>query len=388
MKKLMMTLLLVPFIASAEITWRYVDEPDGIRIVRGTGVAPESLVIPDEIDGKKVVAIGECSPRGTESYYVIHGNLDNLKSLTLNEGLKRIGRSAFEGCTMQALKIPSTVREISSFAFAGCRNLVSVTIPEGVCRLKECAFSGCSSLEEIELPSSIINIERAAFEKCWKLKRVVLNGPRPSLDSPIVYAEKGKDNLFWQVPPEQTVIYVRNINGWLDGHNQLLTRWCDRAVKDAGAYIAASCENAVSGAVCKVTFNTNGAEEAAPAQRCVAAGSKVGPLPTPARSGYVFLGWYSEPAGGNRVQEDLKVYSATTLYAHWQPMGTKMRYCCRPTAATMQSGAVMTPVIRRKFNRCDSMSTPDRINSTQPSDSTPSANCHSNDAKMTCDEKK
>ena len=299
MKKFMMPLLLVPFVASAEITWRYVDEPDGIRIVGGYGVAPESLVIPDEIDGKKVVAIGECSPKGTESYYVIHGNLDSLKSLTLNEGLKRIGRSAFEGCTMQSLKIPSTLKEISSFAFASCRKLASVEIPEGVCRLKECAFSGCSSLEEIELPSSIVNIERAVFEKCWNLKSVIFNGQRPSLDSPVAYAEEGKDNLFWQVPPAQTVIYVRDVNGWLDGHNKLLERWCGRAVSEVRNISKASCGSCETAAAYMVTFNMNGADEAAPAPRSVAAGSEVGPLPSPVRSEYVFLGWYSEPNAAN-----------------------------------------------------------------------------------------
>ena len=381
MKKLMMPLLLVPFVASAEITWKYVEEPDGIRIVGGYGVAPESLVIPGEIDGKKVVAIGECSPRGTESYYVIHGNLDNLKSLTLNEGLKRIGRSAFERCTMQSLKIPSTLKEISSFAFASCRRLVSVEIPEGVCRLKECAFGGCSSLEEIELLSTIINAERAVFEKCWNLKRVIFNGPRPSLDSPVVYAEEGKDNLFWQVPPEQTVIYVRDVNGWKDARNNLLERWCGRAVRDARDLSKKSCDNCETAAVCKVTFNMNGAEEAAPAQRSVVAGSEIGPLPTPARSGYVFLGWYSDPAGGNRVSGSTTISGATTLYARWQPMGKMRRPCFRPTAAAMPSGAIMTPAIRCKLRRCDSVSTQGGDSTAQAGDSAPSANCRSNVVK-------
>ncbi|MBO4990791.1 MAG: S-layer homology domain-containing protein, partial [Firmicutes bacterium] len=41
-------------------------------------------------------------------------------------------------------------------------------------------------------------------------------------------------------------------------------------------------------------------------------------LPTPERSGYTFLGWYTEPEGGIRVDSDFVFDEEWTLYAHWK----------------------------------------------------------------------
>lgn len=47
-------------------------------------------------------------------------------------------------------------------------------------------------------------------------------------------------------------------------------------------------------------------------------GSAIGALPTPTRTGYTFLGWYTSASGGSRVYEADVVTSSRTLYAQWQ----------------------------------------------------------------------
>ena len=49
----------------------------------------------------------------------------------------------------------------------------------------------------------------------------------------------------------------------------------------------------------------------------VAAGQPVGNLPAAQRQDYVFLGWYTEAEGGERVAADTVPTGSTTYYAHW-----------------------------------------------------------------------
>lgn len=41
-------------------------------------------------------------------------------------------------------------------------------------------------------------------------------------------------------------------------------------------------------------------------------------LPTPTRSGYIFLGWFTSPTSGTQVTTDTVFTQDTTIYAHWQ----------------------------------------------------------------------
>ena len=68
----------------------------------------------------------------------------------------------------------------------------------------------------------------------------------------------------------------------------------------------------------KVTFNMNGAEGAAPKSRNVTHGAAIGTLPTVARTGHTFLGWFTAASGGTQVYATDAVTAARTLYAHWQ----------------------------------------------------------------------
>ncbi len=66
-----------------------------------------------------------------------------------------------------------------------------------------------------------------------------------------------------------------------------------------------------------VTFDANGGT-ASVASREVETGAAVGELPTAARSGYTFDGWYTEASGGTKVTSETVVTADMTLYAHWE----------------------------------------------------------------------
>ena len=99
----------------------YQDYEDGVRIVYCE--LEGDVVIPNYLDGKPVRSVARADVD-------VFKNADAVTSLTL----------------------PSTLREIGSYAFKGCSSLTSVTIPDNVLSVGEGAFSGCSALETMKLP--------------------------------------------------------------------------------------------------------------------------------------------------------------------------------------------------------------------------------------------
>ena len=71
-----------------------------------------------------------------------------------------------------------------------------------------------------------------------------------------------------------------------------------------------------------VTLDANGGT-VDPASKSVSAGDALGELPVPVRKGYRFIGWYSEPEGGDQVFAETEVFANRTLCAHWTKEAVK-----------------------------------------------------------------
>jgi len=61
-----------------------------------------------------------------------------------------------------------------------------------------------------------------------------------------------------------------------------------------------------------------------PANKIVTYGEVVGDLPVLNAEGYTFIGWYTEPTGGEKVIETTPVSEDTTYYAHWDTVPKPM----------------------------------------------------------------
>ena len=92
------------------------------------------------------------------------------------------------------------------------------------------------------------------------------------------------------------------------------------------------------GNTCTVTFDLNGAEGDAPAQRQVADGAAVGELPTVNRTGYTLAGWFTAASGGEQVTASTTVTGDVTCYAHW----TVNRYTAMFNANGGEGGTTRT----------------------------------------------
>lgn len=131
-----------------------------------------------------------------------------LKGITLSEGLKSIGGSAFNGTSIERILIPASVAGISEAAFRGCNKLKEIKvkkgnkaydsrkgcnavidsrtdrlvagcaatfIPKGIKSIGANAFGGCL-IEEINIPPSVEIIESGAFANCRNLKHIAVPG--------------------------------------------------------------------------------------------------------------------------------------------------------------------------------------------------------------------
>ena len=99
----------------------------------------------------------------------------NVTSVSLPDGLKSIGRLAFEGCAgLTSISIPQSVNRIGEGAFEGCISLSSITIPSGVTKIEDVVFQSCESLKSIVVPSGVTSIGQAAFADCKKLKSITI----------------------------------------------------------------------------------------------------------------------------------------------------------------------------------------------------------------------
>ena len=156
----------------------------------------ESVVIPSEINGIKIIRIGDSAFR----------ECSRLTGITIPEGVTRIGNSAFYGCSnLISITIPVSVTSIGTYAFYGCSSLISITIPVSVTRIggdifRGCsslktagpigggydyefgwtesipnyAFYGCSSLTSITIPESVTSIGAHAFWGCIGLTSITI----------------------------------------------------------------------------------------------------------------------------------------------------------------------------------------------------------------------
>ena len=100
-----------------------------------------------------------------------------LRVVMFNDGLQKIGVSAFRMCTsLSSITIPATVVEVGSNAFSCCSSLREVVINDGLQQIGRFAFYNCTSLSSIKLQSTVTGIGYDAFRNCSKVREVVLHG--------------------------------------------------------------------------------------------------------------------------------------------------------------------------------------------------------------------
>ena len=105
-----------------------------------------------------------------------------LRDVTLNDGLKYIGISCFEGCTsLTSIKLPKSLKVIRENAFRVCTALQTVEFDDNInfydgytYGFYNNVFDGCESLHTVKLPdnSPDFQIPNDTFKWCGNLKSI------------------------------------------------------------------------------------------------------------------------------------------------------------------------------------------------------------------------
>ena len=112
----------LPVTASPDTDFETTENEDGTVTIKRYLGSGGDVVIPSEIDGKLVSAIGNIADIG----------------------------GAFQDCTtVTSVVIPDGVTEIQDNAFYSCTALETVTIPASVTLLRNCAFCDCPNLRAV-----------------------------------------------------------------------------------------------------------------------------------------------------------------------------------------------------------------------------------------------
>ncbi len=128
----------------------------------------------------KEVIIGDLV---TELHDKIFDSDVNLEKITFGDGLKIVPAYCCNGCnSLLKVKLPSSVEEISMWAFYGCENLKGIELPVSLKEIGHWAFYGCLNLEEIFLPGSVEVLGSNVFSDCVSLKNVVIEDSNNALE--------------------------------------------------------------------------------------------------------------------------------------------------------------------------------------------------------------
>lgn len=157
----------------------------------------EEIVIPSEYNGLPVTHIGYAAFCGWDVYT---GDLRELSytsviipdsvtvieacafqyataltSIDFGNGLKAIGKDAFNGTSLTKVTLPDGVEEIGSEAFSFCKSLKNLTMGNGDTNIGSEAFAYCTSLESAVIGGGAKTVGYGAFSFCSALKSLTLS---------------------------------------------------------------------------------------------------------------------------------------------------------------------------------------------------------------------
>ncbi len=106
-----------------------------------------AVVLPDDVKTVAKGTFGNC----------------NISELVVPEGVKDIGENAFAGCgDLIRISLPESLKNIGAGAFSGC-GVIHLKVPGGVEKIGMDAFYDCK-IENLKIPDSVKKIGSGAFE--------------------------------------------------------------------------------------------------------------------------------------------------------------------------------------------------------------------------------
>ena len=230
----------------------YTTDNDGNATITGYTGHASALVIPSEIDGHTVVAIGN---RAFE-------NRGELYSVVIPDTVTRIGNYAFAGTSLQELELPQKIESIGARILQGNTGVTEIIIPksvtemhynvagnkgsfdgsqvrkaefeEGITRIPSYAFQGAASLTEVSIPDTVTSIGNYTFAST-ALTELELPENLTTIGARILQGNKGVSEVI--IPKSVTEMHynVAGNTGSFDG-SQVQEAEFEEGMKNIPAY--------------------------------------------------------------------------------------------------------------------------------------------------------
>lgn len=171
---------------------------DGTAVITGYSGNESMVLIPAEVDGKRVTGIGDYAFEKCE----------NITGVVIPEGISSIEGYTFGECTsLTSVSIPKSVTYIDEYAFSGCKNLdqlevskdnTKYTSENGVLYNKEkteIIMCPKGETQSVIIPETVTEIARSAFDDCEELQNISVqaNNVRYASEDGILYSHERKE---------------------------------------------------------------------------------------------------------------------------------------------------------------------------------------------------
>lgn len=114
-------------------------------------------------------------PDGTEVICESAFSGCKVQSVNMPSSVVSAGSNTFDNCTeLEKVVLSESLTELPNYMFTYCGKLKDVQIPVGVHTIGEYAFNLCSSLEEVVIPGGVNTVKSSAFYKCSSLRKVTI----------------------------------------------------------------------------------------------------------------------------------------------------------------------------------------------------------------------
>ena len=108
-------------------------------------VADKVIVVPEKINGKRVVSIG----------FGAFSQLENVEAIVLPDSIERIGEGAFTNCdNLQFVYLGKGLKSTGNMTFNMCKAIKKIELPEGMTSMNGIFAFNCPSLEVIIVPAT------------------------------------------------------------------------------------------------------------------------------------------------------------------------------------------------------------------------------------------
>ena len=275
-----------------------------------------SITIPNSIMTVEQYAFNETAWYNNHNDGLVYANdyvLYNYKGeasantqLEIREGTKVISSHAFYGKkNIVSVVLPNSITTIGTYAFDGCSSLASINIPDEITTIGSVAFRN-TALTSIRLPESITYVGYYAFKDCAALDTIYLESSTPPGMSSEAFTNTSVSTCV--IPCGTLAAYETSV--WAN--------YMGEFVEDCPIDVYYE----LNGGIVSSELPTNITSPFT--------------LPIPTREGFVFVGWYDNAAGEGTAITILPIAYKGTLYVKWIDTTWQIQY-------TSTDGNIVTP---------------------------------------------